>query len=174
MKNHCREIAAADGIVIVHPNWWGQPPAILKGWIDRVIRPGVAYEFLVGRQRGRRAAGTAQGKGGIVFNTSNTGREAGAEGVRRPARDPLEELHLRPVRDPRCPAKDVQNDRNEHRGEERTMAGRGTGRSYSQVFAEGTIVIQPGTGGCDGGQRLISRRSCQGAPCSRKRAARSM
>ncbi len=24
------------GIVIVHPNWWGQPPAILKGWIDRV------------------------------------------------------------------------------------------------------------------------------------------
>ena len=40
---HCREIAAADGVVIVHPNWWGQPPAILKGWIDRVIRPGVAY-----------------------------------------------------------------------------------------------------------------------------------
>jgi len=27
-------------------NWWGQPPAILKGWVDRVIRPGVAYEFL--------------------------------------------------------------------------------------------------------------------------------
>jgi len=32
---HCQEIAAAEGIVIVHPNWWGQPPAILKGWIDR-------------------------------------------------------------------------------------------------------------------------------------------
>jgi NAD(P)H dehydrogenase (quinone) len=27
---HCREIATADGIVIVHPNWWGMPPAILK------------------------------------------------------------------------------------------------------------------------------------------------
>ena len=46
VADHCREIAEAQGIVIVHPNWWGQPPAILKGWIDRVMRPGVAYEFL--------------------------------------------------------------------------------------------------------------------------------
>jgi NAD(P)H dehydrogenase (quinone) len=44
---HCREIADVDGI-IVHPNWWGQPPAILKGWVDRVLRPGVAYRFLEG------------------------------------------------------------------------------------------------------------------------------
>lgn len=28
---HCKELADADGIIIVHPNWWGQPPAILKG-----------------------------------------------------------------------------------------------------------------------------------------------
>jgi NAD(P)H dehydrogenase (quinone) len=33
---HCQEISCADGIIIIHPNWWGQPPAILKGWIDRV------------------------------------------------------------------------------------------------------------------------------------------
>lgn len=26
----------------------GHPPAILKGWIDRVIRAGVAYEFTDG------------------------------------------------------------------------------------------------------------------------------
>src|SRR6266545_3891027 len=45
LRRHCDELAAADGIVVVHPNWWGQPPAILKGWIDRVIRPGVAYAF---------------------------------------------------------------------------------------------------------------------------------
>ena len=25
VAEHCREIAAADGIVIVHPNWWGMP-----------------------------------------------------------------------------------------------------------------------------------------------------
>ena len=40
VRDHCEEISHADGISIVHPNWWGQPPAILKGWIDRVIRPG--------------------------------------------------------------------------------------------------------------------------------------
>ena len=48
IKQHCEEIVNTDGIIIVHPNWWGMPPAILKGWIDRVIRPGVAYEFLEG------------------------------------------------------------------------------------------------------------------------------
>jgi NAD(P)H dehydrogenase (quinone) len=69
---HCDEIAKADGIVIVHPNWWGQPPAILKGWIDRIIRPKIAYEFLEGDSgegvpNGMLKAGTA-----IVFNTSNT------------------------------------------------------------------------------------------------------
>lgn len=44
IATHCLEIAEAQGIVIVHPNWWGQPPAMLKGWVDRVIRPGGAYQ----------------------------------------------------------------------------------------------------------------------------------
>ena len=48
IERHCDEVSQADGIIIVHPNWWGQPPAILKGWVDRVIRPGVAYEFVEG------------------------------------------------------------------------------------------------------------------------------
>jgi hypothetical protein len=63
---HCQEIAEADGIVIVHANWWGQPPAILKGWIDRVVRPGVAYRFI---------------EGGSVENECC--------GSQRPRRDPL-------------------------------------------------------------------------------------
>lgn len=45
IATHCEEIASADGIVIVHPNWWGQPPAIAKGWVDRVLRVDVAYKF---------------------------------------------------------------------------------------------------------------------------------
>ncbi len=51
IEKHCQELEAAQGIVIVHPNWWGQPPAILKGWIDRVIRAGIAYKFC-GRRSG--------------------------------------------------------------------------------------------------------------------------
>ena len=48
VEQHCGERSAADGYVIVHPNWWAMPPAILKGWIDRVLRQGVAYEFAAG------------------------------------------------------------------------------------------------------------------------------
>lgn len=35
----------AGRVVIIHPDWWGGPPAILKGFLDRVFRPGVAYGF---------------------------------------------------------------------------------------------------------------------------------
>ena len=72
VKIHCAEIASADGIVVVHPNWWGQPPAILKGWIDRVIRPGVAYEFIDGDQGEGVPVGLLKAKTAIVFNTANT------------------------------------------------------------------------------------------------------
>ena len=72
IESHCAEIAAADGIVVVHPNWWGQPPAILKGWIDRVMRPGVAYEFLEGDSGKGVPNGLLKAKTALVFNTSNT------------------------------------------------------------------------------------------------------
>ncbi len=85
---HCAEIAAADGIVVVHPNWWGQPPAILKGWVDRVIRPGVAYEFREGDSGEGVPRGLLKARTALVFNTSNT--EASRE--RAVFGDPLETL----------------------------------------------------------------------------------
>ena len=72
IEKHCAEIAIADGIIIIHPNWWGQPPAILKGWIDRIIRPGIAYEFIEGDQGEGVPNGILRAKSAIVFNTSNT------------------------------------------------------------------------------------------------------
>lgn len=45
VAQHCAELAQADGLVLVHTNWWGQPPAVLKGWVDRVFRPGVAFRW---------------------------------------------------------------------------------------------------------------------------------
>ncbi len=72
VERHCTEIVAADGIVIVHPNWWGQPPAVLKGWIDRVIRPGVAYEFIEGDNGEGVPVGLLKARAVLVFNTSNT------------------------------------------------------------------------------------------------------
>lgn len=88
IDSHCRELSRSRGIIVVHPNWWGSPPALLKGWVDRVIRPGVAYEFKEsdsgeGVPRGLLNATTA-----LVFNTSNTPvqREADVFG------DPLETI----------------------------------------------------------------------------------
>ena len=88
LERYCEEIAQAEGIVVVHPNWWGQPPAILKGWVDRVLRPGTAYEFLEGDGGEGVPRGLLQARAALVFNTSNTApeREQAVFG------DPLERL----------------------------------------------------------------------------------
>jgi NAD(P)H dehydrogenase (quinone) len=75
ISEHCRQIVQAEGIIIVHPNWWGQPPSILKGWVDRVIRPGVAYEFLDGDSGEGVPNGLLRAEAALVFNTSNTDEE---------------------------------------------------------------------------------------------------
>jgi NAD(P)H dehydrogenase (quinone) len=88
IEKYCNEISEADGIIIIHPNWWGQPPAILKGWIDRVIRPGIAYEFLEGDKGEGVPNGLLKAKSALVFNTSNT--ESHRE--KDVFRDPLETI----------------------------------------------------------------------------------
>lgn len=88
IEKHCREIAKAEGIIIIHPNWWGQPPAILKGWIDRVIRPGVAYEFIEEDKGEGVPNGLLKADRALVFNTSNTETER----EKRVFSDPLENI----------------------------------------------------------------------------------
>ncbi len=75
ITGHCGELRSCDGVIVIHPNWWGQPPAILKGWVDRVIRPGVAYEFREGDAGEGEPVGLLCGKTALVFNTSNTPEE---------------------------------------------------------------------------------------------------
>lgn len=75
IDQHCNEVSGVDGIIIVHPNWWGQPPAILKGWVDRVIRAGVAYEFEEGDNGEGVPIGLLKANTALVFNTSNTSKE---------------------------------------------------------------------------------------------------
>jgi len=85
---YCDELRRADGLVIVHPNWWGQPPAAMKGWIDRVFRPGVAYEFQAGDGGEGVPVGLLQARTAVVFNTSNTPTEREMEAFG----DPLDRL----------------------------------------------------------------------------------
>ena len=88
VKMHCVELVNSNAIIIIHPNWWGQPPAILKGWIDRVIRPGVAYAFEEGDDGEGIPEGLLQAEIAIVFNTSNTSETREIEVFK----DPLETL----------------------------------------------------------------------------------
>ena len=88
IRKHCREIRESDGIVIIHPNWWGQPPAILKGWIDRVLRAGVAYEFEEGDLGEGIPNGLLKARTALIYNTSNTP----ARREQRVFGDPLDNL----------------------------------------------------------------------------------
>lgn len=72
IERHCSELVQAEGIIIVHPNWWGQPPAILTGWIDRIIRPGVAYRFVENDSGEGVPEGLLKARAALVINTSNT------------------------------------------------------------------------------------------------------
>jgi len=51
VATHAARLRAADALVLVYPTWWGGPPAIMKGWFDRVWVEGVAYRLT---PRGRR------------------------------------------------------------------------------------------------------------------------
>jgi NAD(P)H dehydrogenase (quinone) len=90
---HCKRLAEADGIVIVHPNWWGAPPAIVKGWIDRVFRPELAYRFLEGEGGEGVPQGLLKATTAVILNTANTSekREADVFG------DPLDYIWRRCV-----------------------------------------------------------------------------
>ena len=68
---HAEELAACAGLVVVHPDWWGMPPALLKGWIDRVFRPGVAYEFEGEEFLRKQKTPLLSGKRALVFATTD-------------------------------------------------------------------------------------------------------
>lgn len=71
---YAKELLESSLLVFIHPNWWGQPPAIMKGYVDRVFRPPYAYDFDPDRQD-LPARGMLAGKSALVLNTSNTEAE---------------------------------------------------------------------------------------------------
>ena len=46
------KLKAADHIVFHFPLWWYGPPAILKGWVDRVLVPGDTFDVDAPFERG--------------------------------------------------------------------------------------------------------------------------
>lgn len=42
---HAEVVRDAETLVFVYPTWWSGLPAVLKGWLERVLVPGVAFVF---------------------------------------------------------------------------------------------------------------------------------
>jgi NAD(P)H dehydrogenase (quinone) len=63
-------VRRADVIALIHPIWWIDRPAILKGYIDRVFALGFAYGYGPGGVRGSLA-----GKRAVIITSSGSTQE---------------------------------------------------------------------------------------------------
>lgn len=51
VQPHVDALRWAEGWVAIYPTWMYGPPAMLKGWLDRVFLPGVSFTVAKGKQR---------------------------------------------------------------------------------------------------------------------------
>jgi NAD(P)H dehydrogenase (quinone) len=75
VQHHIRALKRASLLAVVHPICWGAPPAMMKGWMDRVFAPGAAYAFSKGVDAGDTPLGLLGVKSALVINTSNTSEQ---------------------------------------------------------------------------------------------------
>ena len=68
---HYERLESSDMLIFIHPDWWGTPPAILKGWVDRVFSPGIAYDYEGAEFMAKDKIPLLTGKKAGVFITSN-------------------------------------------------------------------------------------------------------
>ncbi len=71
VQAHIDDVRSAEALVFVYPTWWSTLPAILKGWLERVMVPGVGFRF---NDAGRVAPGLAHVR--RLFGISTYGSSA--------------------------------------------------------------------------------------------------
>ena len=66
------KISQADALAFVHPIWWTGPPAILKGWVDRVLSMGFAYIL---DEKDGHPTGLLKNQKALIINTAGSTEE---------------------------------------------------------------------------------------------------
>lgn len=65
------KLKSAQHLVWFFPMWWYSVPALLKGFVDRVFLPGIAFEYVEGKPLPKKLF---TGKTGHIFITADTPR----------------------------------------------------------------------------------------------------
>jgi putative NADPH-quinone reductase len=68
-----KRLEKADHVIFIFPIWWELMPALMKGFVDKVIFPGVAYDYVNGSNTKMKPLLTNI-KGITVITTMNTPR----------------------------------------------------------------------------------------------------
>jgi putative NADPH-quinone reductase len=50
VADHLDRLKAAEGLIFIHPTWWYGQPAMLKGWLERVLIPHETFTMPEGNQ----------------------------------------------------------------------------------------------------------------------------
>lgn len=45
VRDHAQDLLWAEAVIFIYPTWWYGLPAMLKGWLERVLVPGFAFEI---------------------------------------------------------------------------------------------------------------------------------
>jgi len=69
LKKSQEAISWADHVVFIFPVWWGSMPALLKGWLDRILLPGFAFKYYKGSPLPERLL---KGKTAHIIRTSGS------------------------------------------------------------------------------------------------------
>jgi NAD(P)H dehydrogenase (quinone) len=80
-KQYIGLLASAEVLVVVHPNCWGAPPAMMKGWMDRVFAEGSAYAFERSTDHGGAPKTLLNTKIAMVFQYEQHGRGSRKSGI---------------------------------------------------------------------------------------------
>lgn len=99
LRDHVEAMRWAEALVLVFPTWMYGPPAMLKGWMERVWLPGVAFE--VAKGRGARATGCLRNIRHLVVVTTSGSPWWWLRLIRDPGRSMLARGH-RVLFHPRC------------------------------------------------------------------------